>query len=226
MRMTEGEWLYSTNAESMLSHLRSGASPRKLRLYVCASAYDVWHRMTDQRSQDAVVTAENFADGLADRGELISAFHAAHEAWKEIPLLLGGRHGKRIKSEKGSRAAERVAQVARNAADPEWDIKMARDDARKAGLARNCALANYLRDIFGNPFRVVVIEPSWLSWNNGTVPKIAQGIYAEPSFDRLPILADALEEAGCDNTDILHHCRLPGEHVRGCWVVDLLMGKS
>jgi hypothetical protein len=70
------------------------------------------------------------------------------------------------------------------------------------------------------------VETIWLSWNDGIVPKLAQAIYDDRVFDRLPILADALEEAGCTNADILNHCRRPGEHVRGCWVVDLLLGKS
>jgi hypothetical protein len=70
------------------------------------------------------------------------------------------------------------------------------------------------------------VETIWLAWNDGIVPKLAQAIYDDRVFDRLPILADALEEAGCTNADILNHCRQPGEHVRGCWVVDLLLGKS
>jgi hypothetical protein len=72
----------------------------------------------------------------------------------------------------------------------------------------------------------VTITPAWAAWNDGTIPKLAQAIYEERAFDRLPILADALEEAGCDNADILAHCRQPGPHVRGCWVVDLLVGKE
>jgi hypothetical protein len=83
-----------------------------------------------------------------------------------------------------------------------------------------------LREIFGNPFRPVAVEPSWLRWQDGTVVRIARAIYDERAFDRLPILADALEEAGCTNTDILSHCRQSGGHVRGCWVVDLLLGKE
>ena len=65
-----------------------------------------------------------------------------------------------------------------------------------------------------------------MTWNDGTLSKLAQGIYEGRAFDRLPILADALEDAGCDNADILAHCRNGGEHVRGCWVVDLLLGKT
>lgn len=83
-----------------------------------------------------------------------------------------------------------------------------------------------LRDIFGNPFRSPSVDPSWLAWNDAVLPKLAGVIYDERAFDRLPILADALEEAGCTNADILNHCRQPGEHVRGCWVIDLLRGKK
>jgi hypothetical protein len=83
-----------------------------------------------------------------------------------------------------------------------------------------------LLDIFGNPFRPAILDPYWLRWNDGAVPKIAQGIYAERAFDRLPILADALLDAGCDNEDILDHCRSDGPHVRGCWVIDIILNKE
>jgi hypothetical protein len=88
-------------------------------------------------------------------------------------------------------------------------------------------LVAFLHDIFGLlPFRPVTIAPAWAAWNDGTVVTLAKAIYEDRAFDRLPILADALEEAGCGNADILAHCRQPGEHVRGCWVVDLLLGKG
>jgi hypothetical protein len=80
-----------------------------------------------------------------------------------------------------------------------------------------------VRDIFGNPFRPVTLNPAWRTSN---VSALAQSIYDDRAFDRLPILADALEDAGCDNADILNHCRQPGEHVRGCWVVDLVLEKE
>jgi hypothetical protein len=72
----------------------------------------------------------------------------------------------------------------------------------------------------------VALDPAWLAWNAGTVRKMAQAIYDDRAFDQLPILADALEEAGCANRDILDHCRSGGDHVRGCWVIDLLLGKE
>src|SRR5262249_28039734 len=80
-----------------------------------------------------------------------------------------------------------------------------------------------LRDIFGNPFRPVSVDPAWLT---STVVSLAEGIYADRAFDRLPILADALQDAGCENADILAHCRRDGPHCRGCWVVDLLTGRK
>jgi hypothetical protein len=83
-----------------------------------------------------------------------------------------------------------------------------------------------LNDLVGDLFRSVVVDPTWLVWNDGTVKKVAQAIYDERRFHDLPILADALEDAGCTNADILAPCRGPGPHVRGCWLVDLLLGKT
>jgi hypothetical protein len=87
-------------------------------------------------------------------------------------------------------------------------------------------LTIFFRCIFGNPFGPVAINPAWLTWNDGTIPKLAQAIYDDRAFDRLPILSDALEESGCSDQDILNHCRQLTEHVRGCWALDLVLGKE
>jgi hypothetical protein len=87
----------------------------------------------------------------------------------------------------------------------------------------NAEAVALLRCVFGNPFRPLTVHPMWQS---ATVGSLAQAIYDDRAFDRLPILAGALEDAGCDNADILNHCRQPGVHVRGCWVVDLVLGKG
>jgi hypothetical protein len=79
------------------------------------------------------------------------------------------------------------------------------------------------RCVAGYPFRPVIFPPTW---RTETAVALAAGIYADRAFDRLPILADALEEAGCDSADVLNHCRGPGPHVRGCWVVDGVLGKT
>jgi hypothetical protein len=89
------------------------------------------------------------------------------------------------------------------------------------------AQAALLRDIFGNPFHPSPpLPPAVLTWNDGAVRRIAEGIYEGRAFDRLPILADALLDAGCDNEELIQHCRGDGPHVRGCWAVDLILGKS
>jgi hypothetical protein len=104
-----------------------------------------------------------------------------------------------------------------------------RDRAQSAERQAQCDL---IRCLFGHLFsqdsilNEPILDPVLLRWNDGIVRKIAQAIYDERAFDRLPILADALEDAGCDNADLLTHCHSGGEHVRGCWVVDLLLGKS
>ena len=102
------------------------------------------------------------------------------------------------------------------------DLK--RIQARKKRNRRLLVAAH--RDILAMPMRPVALPPAWLAWNDGAIRKLAQSIYDARAFDRLPLLADALEDAGCTDADILSHCRTPGEHVRGCWVVDLLLGKS
>jgi hypothetical protein len=94
--------------------------------------------------------------------------------------------------------------------------------------------ADLLRCILGNPFRLMALDPAWLSWRDGLVRQLAQTAYDERQLpsghldpDRLAVLADALEEAGCQNEDILGHLRQPGAvHVRGCHVVDLLLAKE
>jgi hypothetical protein len=85
-------------------------------------------------------------------------------------------------------------------------------------------LANLLRDIFGNPFRPLTVNSDWLT---PTVQQLAAYIYESRDFSTMPILADALQDAGCDNADVLNHCRdTKATHVRGCWVVDLVLGKD
>lgn len=85
------------------------------------------------------------------------------------------------------------------------------------------AQADLLREIVGNPFRTPTVDPHWLVWSDGTIAKMARSIREERAFDRLPILADALEDAGCTDRDILDHCRGPNQHVPGCWVLELLL---
>jgi hypothetical protein len=96
--------------------------------------------------------------------------------------------------------------------------------ARSAGAVETIGQCRLVRDIFGPlPFRPVTIDPTWLS---STVKRVAASIYSDRAFDRLLFLADALEDAGCDSETILNHCRHPGVHARGCWALDLVLGKE
>jgi hypothetical protein len=219
----------------MLRYLRGAASERKRRLFAVACCRLIWHLLTDEHSRRTVDIAERYADGAASEKEL----RQAEQLW--TPALQGvvpvAEFATRV-AEFAARAAQAVArrtgyveavtlaaeaaaaQSAEAAGQSFWDYRQA---ALKVESRTQCDL---FRDIFGNPFRPVSLQPSWVEWNDGTVLKIALAVYRERAFDRLPILADALQDAGCDEWDILRHCQEPGEHVRGCWVIDLLLGKA
>ena len=97
------------------------------------------------------------------------------------------------------------------------------ESSSEGGFCERRIQSLLLRDVFGNPFCPVTLAPAWLT---SDVLLLARGIYEEKAFDRMPILADALQDAGCNNPDVLNHCRGDGPHVRGCWVVDLVLGKQ
>jgi hypothetical protein len=209
--MTEAEWLASNDPTQMLEFLHGKASDRKLRLFAVACCRRIWN-LLDTIGRKAVEVSEQFADGLASPSVLMSTENLAWWGadglnYEEDPVWNAG-WAAHAALEGGQADTERLAAQA-SGREGEPSIQ--------AGL---------LRCIIGNHFRPVTVESFWLSWNNGTVPKIAKSIYDERAFDRLPILADALEDAGCADLDILTHCRQPGEHVRGCWVIDLLLGKA
>lgn len=116
---------------------------------------------------------------------------------------------------------ESLSLVATGLVDRRWGPDLGVD--RYSLLAAHETQRALMGEMFVNPFRRTTTDPSWVT---STVTGLAEGIYADRAFDRMPILADALEDAGCDNADILAHCRGDGPHVRGCWVVDLILGKE
>jgi hypothetical protein len=191
----------------MFQSVRGRATDRKMRLFACACCRAVWHWLDDDRSRRAVEVAELFADGAATPAQLTAAWSdAADAAW-----------GRDLR-----KAATLAAMAAADAADNVLDFRP--PPTRRFGTAARTAL---LRCVFGSPFRPPpAVDPRWLSWNGGTVAKMAAAVYEQRRFADLPILADALEDAGWTDAAILAHCRAPGEHVRGCWVVDLLTGRQ
>jgi hypothetical protein len=102
------------------------------------------------------------------------------------------------------------------------------DEERERETVTRRAMANILRDIFGNAFRPSPPPPpAVLAWNDGTVRRMAHGIYDGKAFHRMPILGDALLDAGCGDEEVLQHCRQQGAvHTRGCWVIDAVLGRS
>jgi hypothetical protein len=204
--MTEAEWLAATDPYYMLRFLRGKASGRKFRLFAVACCRRSWECPPGGREVDAVAVAERLADGLATNAQRreaeASLGHAGRFAEGSHSALRGNPFW----------AAMGCAEVTAGASPGEPGVPV-----------HPIVQAALVRDVFGNPPRPVTADPSWLT---STVMQLAQGIYADRAFDRLPILADALQDAGCENGDVLAHCRSEGPHVRGCWVVDLVLGKG
>lgn len=233
--MTEAEWLTCTDPKPMLEFLRDKASDRKMRLFACACSRSIWHLFTDPRSKRAVEIAEKVADGMATETELASAKEALEQLdFSGQPACATRRIAYKVTFQKERLNADVFRDV--DEADTADDVAVVAaysvvkrsSDPAAWGVARNCEKerqAILLRELFGNPFRQVSVDSFCLVWNDGTIPKVAQGIYDEQAFDRLPILADALEESGCTNQDCLQHCRKPDGHIRGCWLMDLLLAK-
>jgi hypothetical protein len=219
--MTEAEWLGCMEPRTMLTHLGTKAGARKVRLYACAFANHLSRFLHDERSRRAIDVAEQFADGRVTRSDLISAFRSAREVRESLEAFGGGR------------MEQAAAHAACDAANLIWDLEpdigraMASADlAWSINGAMRVARCELLLDVFGNPFRSVAVVSGLCSWNDSAIPKLAGAVYDQRAFDRLPILADALEDVGCTDRAILDHCRGPGPHVRGCWVVDRILGKS
>ncbi|OAI47685.1 hypothetical protein AYO44_09315 [Planctomycetaceae bacterium SCGC AG-212-F19] len=237
----EGDWLKKTHPLPMLHFLGTRASRRKLRLFSCACCRAIGHLLPDPRSRQAIAVAERFADNMATPEEVLLAQEAAtavippeRAATEAViiadsPVQIGiATPSQRTHAESaaaGTLAAFDEARLARWTWDVENPVVAVMQHVWSAtgGDGRTYEPeARLLRCIFGNPFRPMAIDPAW---RTATVTSLAQAIYEERAFDRLPILADALEEAGAD-ADVLGHCRGGGEHVRGCWVMDLVLGKE
>ena len=164
----------------------------------------------------AVDVAERFADGAAAEAESAIDSRSRTRAWGQPDAGSGSRGRLGTPCLRLPYAATLGRRGATIRSSPPAE-QLGGNDCRSTRASASAA------DIFGNPFRPVTADPRWLT---STAVALARAIYDERAFDRLPILADALEEAGCDNADVLAHCRGDGPHVRGCWAVDLVLGKE
>jgi hypothetical protein len=235
--MTEEDWFTSTEPQRMLTDFSGNISARKLRLFAVACCRRIAARLTDERSLLAVGVAENFADGLATEEECRTAHahavaasleHAGPEFYAAAMCTVPPSAAKNILLFSVQQLAGVAVSAVVGPANA-WELvtkNRARWTKRKIEEHRQALL---LRDIVGNPFCSVELNSAW---RTPTVTSLAAAVYENrqlPSgrldHQRLGVLGDALEEIGCDNADVLDHLRGDGEHVRGCWALDLLLSR-
>jgi hypothetical protein len=235
----EAEWLAAVVPHPMLSHLRGRVSDRKQRLLVCACARRLWQMVPDPRGLELLEAAERYADAEISRDDLLRALDAAgpwafcesgidqlsylrsllcrplidppEMAWKgTCDLLEFTLNFTAFLVDRLRRRRSVEGSVPRKA----WE-----EEAR--------AQADLLREIVGNPFRPCPPPPAaLLRWQDRLVPRLAQSVYGGRRWRQLPVLADALLDAGCEDDALIDHCRGDAAHVRGCWAVDVLLGRS
>jgi hypothetical protein len=215
--MTEAEWLVSDDPEAMLAVVRDTVNDRKTRLLGCAYVRWVWS-LCGEVPPRTIGIAEEYADGTTSKGALRRARKAVQgerEALEATGAGMRPRWGAYWLLETVATLGAYSSVVA--------ELRRLTSDVLKVEESEWSSLSGLLRDIFGNPFRPVTLDPNW---RTSTVVALAAQMYDSRDFSAMPILADALQDAGCDSAAILEHCRGSGPHVRGCWVVDLVLGKS
>jgi hypothetical protein len=206
--MTEEEWVTTADIGVMLDYLALG-SDRKLRQFACECLLRSWQQPLWDRHAKVVEVYQRYLDGNATPTEWFEVYSEAGG------IELGGSLQDLISTEP-LESARRIAGLSHG-----MQMRWAGIRPQPIGPSDDAAI---LREVFGNPFRPVAFDPSW---RTSTVLALANGIYQERAIDRLPILADALQDAGCDSDDLLNHLRDPTvPHVRGCWALDLVLGKG
>ena len=227
--MTEVEWLSAADPQAMLVFLGPHASARKLNLFVLA-CFD-WLREAVERSAGRRLFGvfELFAEGEVDRGYLdaarerwwvpgLDSVSRLHDPWEAARAACDEVRDRRTASV--PHEVRDAAQRSGFGREEAWELGQSAQ--KKACAAEDARHASFLRDIF-DPFHAVILSSSWLTPN---VRDLARTVYEDRAFEALPILADALMDAGCDSEAILAHCRSSGPHVRGCWLIDLILGKE
>jgi hypothetical protein len=225
--MTEAEWMACTAPGLMLEFVGGKVSERKLRLFVVACAWSVCDLVPGGEMRTTVGVAERYADGLASGEELQAAALAASSAyWGEV----GVERAPAFLATFAAKDEEGLTRYWRHPYASRWASREVAHRDFPDAEARHCRL---LRCIVGNPCRpAAAVDPLWLTWRGGALVSLAQAAYDNRHLptgllhnDRLAVLADALEDAGCQDAAFLGHLRSGGEHVRGCFAVDALLDK-
>jgi hypothetical protein len=219
--MTEAEWLASTDPTPMLEFLRGKASERKVRLLAVAFLRHLQHLLPEDRCGPVLEVAERYADGNVGLKELKRARKRAEQALSWAGTLADNPASSPVPASLRRDVASALVHTTMRSRPMMFSLDLLRD------LANASYFATLVRDGFGSPFRTSSPLPgSVLAWNDGTARHMAEGVYNERAFERLPILADALLDAGCEDESLIAHCRGDRPHVRGCWAVDLILGKE
>jgi hypothetical protein len=240
--VTEKEWRECSDPLKMLGFLDGRVSNRKLWLFACGSCRRHANLLADSRCRAVIETGERYADGQANHHELMETSEEAfcrRDDLSDDECLQAAANAAAFSvvdpAERDSavpffstasavqRTSVDLIQLAELSVADEQDPSETTISVQLADDLERSAQCRLLRCIIGNPFRPIAVSPAWLT---PTVRELAQSRYDDRAFERLPDLANALEESGCSDIEILSHCRQPGEHVMGCWVVDLLLGKE
>jgi hypothetical protein len=227
--MDDARWLTCTNPWEMFEFVERRASGRKLRLFGAACCRRGWHLSSDAQHRNAIVAIECVANGTLTETEFQRVFQPVVRLWSKISpfdgqtsfdrMTAATRHldGRGAPKYAARFVAMGLAALSGVRDSPSWDA------ALQAEKAVQCSL---LRDIIGSPFAPFEFDPAWLRGDGAVGVGLARHIEASRCFDDLPLLADALERTGCTDRTVLDHCRGPGPHVLGCWVVDALLGRE
>lgn len=232
--MDQTEWLHCDRARVLLAQLIH-ASRRKLRLFACACCRLLPELTHSALAADFLDQAERCSTGLFDlpvlrkRWEKTSTKVESSVVQRALSLVVSAQSP-------GWVAWHSVVQVVALVEKGTEQMRQQcvcpsrREERRARGRSkqqRRMHLCNLLRDIFHCPPRKPpVLDPAVLAWRQGLVPRMARMIHDERRYEEVPILGDALEEAGCTDADVLAHARAPGPHVPGCWLVDSLTENS
>ncbi len=248
--MTEAEWLTTdTKPVLMLRHVRDAVPARKLQLVAAGSCRLIWDRLPGSGLRAAVEALERYADGAASDDEFAEArseYLSVEGRYDEARFGTGGEPGDEVRTAAVNAVSSALAlySVAPEGTERclawvcEFVIRVSPEGEKgprwREVRRRMCDL---LREVVGNPFRRWQVVPDWLGGGvvqpdgrtvrlTAAARKLAEGIHADQAHDRLPILADALEEAGVTDGELLAHCRAATGHVRGCWALDVVLGKG
>jgi hypothetical protein len=241
--MTEAQWLACDDPLLLLPFLRTpwadwqskGSNRRRLQLFVCATCRRFWPLLGDAGFQHLLEFSERDADGKAHWdgeahwAEWSKIVESAWALYRNLPETTQGSHVCRAAVwSTVARANQNFAEAAIREMlllNSKWSTlkHLLGELVHVTKRSERLYHVQLLHDIFGNPFRAVTFSPEW---RTDTALSLARQMYESRDFGAMPILADALQDAGCDNEDILNHCRGEGPHVLGCWVVDLVLGKE